>query len=151
MASPTVSWQCIVLGDPLYRPYTHKAKDVPQKNDFVMWLVLNRQHHYSIERLEPEVQEALSRPHGAHFAEMFAWRLIHDNELEKGEKYLRLAQERYTATRDKLRVSLILAAVLNARGETEAAKNLMQQVQQKYGKSPYAAAIQKSAAAIMRK
>lgn len=151
MASPTVSWQCIVLGDPLYRPYTHKAKHVPQKNDFVMWLVLNRQHHYSIESLEPEVQKALSLPHGAHFAEMFAWRFIHDNELEKAEKYLRLAQERYTATRDKLRVSLILAAVLNARGEAETAKNLMQQVQQKYGKSPYAAAIQRSAESIMRK
>ena len=151
MASPTVSWQCIVLGDPLYRPFSAKLSQAPKDDTYAQWAKLVKLKNYAVHDIESAVKASLSRPHGAHFAEIYAWCCINSDNLQQAEQYLRSAEAHYTPTRDKLRVSLILAAVLNARGESEKAKNIMEEVQKKYGKSPYAAAIQKSAAAIMRK
>lgn len=151
MASPTVSWQCIVLGDPLYRPFGNKARQAPKNDPFVQWSSLVKAKKHVESDIESAVKSSLSRPHGAYFAEIYAWCCINCENMQQAEQYLRFAEERYTSTRDKLRVSLILAAVLNARDDKKPAQVLMQKIVDKYGKSPYAAAVQKSAAAIIRK
>lgn len=141
LASPTVSWQCIVLGDPLYRPFPRSGIRPVASDSFVQWLQAVKRAAGDASALRNFTDAQLGKGQGALFAEIFAWYAANSGEVELAAQYFRLAADKYSATCDKLRASLTLVATLKACGKTDEAAKLLKTLQSKYAKSPYAAAI----------
>ncbi len=144
LASPSVSWHCIVLGDPLYRPFPRSGGITPDKSSpFVRWRVAVNRTKGSLDALQATVDMEKYSSYGPLFAEIFAGLCRAEGRLQDAERYYRYAAENYTPLRDRLRASCLLAYTLQALKRTDDAALLTKDVQKKYGKSPYAEAVKK--------
>lgn len=143
LASPSVSWHCIVLGDPLYRPFPRTGLSPNKNNPFVRWRVAVNRSKGSLAALQATVDAEKYGSAAPLFAEIFAGICRESNRLNDAERYYRLAMESYSPLRDKLRAGLCLAYTFKALNKKKEAAELMKKLQKKCGSSPYAAALQK--------
>lgn len=148
LASPSVSWQCIVLGDPLYRPFPKQGISPVSSNPFVRWNRLVHHCEGDLERMRKAVDADSKHKDAPLFAEIYAGLSRTAGALSEAERYYRYAAEKYSSPKDKLRVSLSRAYALQADKRPDDAAEVMQQVQEKFAKSVFAAAVKKAAADI---
>lgn len=143
LASPSVSWQCIVLGDPLYRPFPRKGIRADESNPFVRWRMAVNKCKGDMNLLKKTVDAEKYRKDGALFAEIYAGLCQAEGNDKEAERYYRFASGAYSPQRDKLRVDILLAYTLKALGQNAAAADVAKHVNAMNGTSVYAAAVQK--------
>ena len=146
-ATPAVSWQGVILGDPLYRPFPPKARTNAQ-NPFVIWHNLCKAGGSTPPRMQLAIEQKMASPSAGLFAEMFAWLCTEKKMYAQASAYFELAVGRYYAARDKVRAGIMQAATAAAAGHLNAADALFVGLLRDYASSPYLPAIRKAADAI---
>ncbi len=144
VASPSASWQCIILGDPLYRPFPPRGIRPPEGNAFVRWRKMVNYFKGDTAAMQLAVDEELPLKDGALFAEIFAGICRERGRLKDAEQYYRAASQKYMQSHDKLRSLLCLAYVQKEDKRPAEAEQSVTAIQKEYGKSPYAAAVNKA-------
>ena len=147
MATPVVSWQGIVLGDPLYRPFAKRIR--PLRGDvYAEWQALCRRYAGDDTRLCTAVEAKLAGVHAGLWAEMYAWHCAENNELERAAHYFAAARQRYSLAVDRIRTCLLEATCLHALGRKTQSESLLRDCAARYAASAYAPAIKQSLNAL---
>lgn len=146
IASPSASWQCIILGDPLYRPFPVQGIRPPDANAFVRWRKMVNFFKGNIVSMQKAVDEELPRKDGAVFAEIFAGVCRETGLLKEAEQYYLAAAQKYTLPQDKLRALLCRAYVQKEDKRPADAAASVSAIISEYGTTPYAAAVKKAEA-----
>lgn len=151
MAMPALSWQAIILGDPLYRPYAvMKAGKGDTQNPFVAWARMLKAANGATAKVEEAVKRQLSGKGAALYAELYAWDCTNRSNLFQAADYFRMAANASAAPQDKLRNKLMQISVLHAAKDTRTASELMHQCLQDYEGSAYFPAVEKTAATVLK-
>ena len=147
MATPVVSWQGIVLGDPLYRPFAKRIR--PLRGDvYAEWQALCRRYAGDDTRLCSAVEAKLAGVHAGLWAEMYAWHCAENKELERAAHYFAAARQRYSLAVDRIRTCLLEATCLYALGRKTQSESLLRDCAARYAASAYAPAIKQSLNAL---
>ena len=150
MATPTASWQGVVLGDPLYRPFAaRKSVGGGAENAFTRWYRACRDSSASLDALEGQVVSNLRRQDGAVVAEAFAWHCAEIKRMDKAADYFRMAAEMSSAPVDWTRNMLLLITVNYNRGEKTLAEAQMKRMLEQTMGSPYRKAIEETADTVV--
>ena len=149
MATPTASWQGVVLGDPLYRPFAARKSASVADSAFTRWYRACRDSSASLDALEGQVVSNLRRQDGAIVAEAFAWHCAETNRLDKAADYFRMAAEMSTAPVDWTRNMLLQITVNYNRGEKTLAEAQMNRMLEQTMGSPYRKAIEQTADTVV--
>lgn len=147
LATPFVSWQAIVLGDPLYRPFPPNAVS-GGGNPYAAWREFCRRANGNLQALQRAVEQKRNSPHAAVYAEMLAWHYTELKQFEQAAAYFKLAERRYSRSRDKLRVAIMQASTMAAAGDVEGAKAVFLILLDVFASSPHLPAIQMAAKAV---
>lgn len=150
MATPWVSWQGVVLGDPLYRPFEVLSRNSgPGENVFVQWRKLLLAAGGNRRALAGAVQQRLTQPEGAQLMEMLACHLAGLGELdEAGECFAQVAR-RAQSERNRVRPALLQATLAFAAKDERYGRQLMQRLLEQTTRSPFRPAVQKTAETFM--
>lgn len=150
MATPSLSWQGAIFGDPLYRPFAAlKKRSTAANNPFAMWRKMLRDSQGNIGVLMQSVQQQLASPDASLYAEMFAWHCL-ENKMEKGAStYFAMAHRAAKTHADKVRTRLMHISTLFSFGDKDLAKDLMRSALQEYSTSPHAPAVEKLADVVI--
>lgn len=150
MASPWISWQGVVLGDPLYRPFeVLSRRGGALDNVFVQWRRMLEQHAGDGDALKVAVQQQLATPDGARLMEMLAWYLTELGDLEEASECFSQAARRAQSERNRVRTSLLQASLTFAAKDERYGRQLMQRLLEQTVHSPFRPAVQKSAEIYM--
>jgi hypothetical protein len=144
-ATPAVSWQGIVLGDPLYRPFPKKIRS-GWDNPFALWQKLRRSAHDSLPALQAAVEQKMSSPNAPLFVEMFACLCMDQKQYSLAAEYFAEAARRHYREADKVRTALLQAAVTAAAGNTERALGLFGTLELRCAATPWLKSVQAVAA-----
>lgn len=151
MAMPMLSWQAIVIGDPLYRPYAAwKNKKQDTANPYVAWARMLHHANGNDAAVEAAVQKQLAGRGAAFYAELYAWHCANAHNLHKAADYFRMAAAAATTAPDKLRNRLMHITALYAAGDKKTAASLMHNCLDDTPNSPYRPAVEKTAATVLR-
>ncbi len=147
MASPVLSWHCIVLGDPLYRPFAapgrHAADDV-----YAEWRHIRLDARDDLSTLRRTVSSRLSSSRGAALAEMFAWHCAELGEWGDAIEFFSAACGRYAELRDRTRALIMATTAMSADGQKERALQQLRRWIDAGLQSPYRPALIRSYEAI---
>lgn len=150
-ATPYLSWQNLVLGDPLYRPFAARTVNrVPQDNPFVQWSLMTAGSRGNYEQMRAKLPRFLSGRHGAFFAEAFAWYCLEHKAPGKAAEYFRMAMNGSQRHEDKLRNRLLYITALFNKGEQELAKDMMRRCLAETIRSPHYAAVEATADVVIK-
>lgn len=152
MAMPMLSWQAIVIGDPLYRPYAVlKAGRGDTKNPFVAWSRMLKAAKGNTVLVENAVKQQLSGSGAAFYAEMYAWECANSGNLYAAADYFRMAGAAAAAPQDKLRNKLMQITTLFVAGDKSTAAALMHQCLEETEGTPHFPAVEKTAATVLKR
>ncbi len=143
MATPVTSWQCIVLGDPLYRPFA-AVNQGAETHVHAEWKRMRRDYGDELSKLRRAVRKRESQPGGAELAEMLAWYCLEHHCMSDAAEYFATACGRYTDLRDRTRVLIMVASVFAADGKKERALSVLKPWIDAGQASPYLPALQAS-------
>ncbi len=143
LSSPSVSWQCIVLGDPLYRPFPRKGIAPDASDPFVRWRVAVNNCKGDLDALKKMVEAEKNSNDGPLFAEIYAGLCLAEGREKDAARYYRFASDAYSPQRDKLRADILLAYTLKAMERHDEAADVAARLNAMNGTSVYAAAVQK--------
>lgn len=147
MATPVVSWQGVILGDPLYRPYSRRTSPL-RGNIYAEWQELSRQFAESDARFCQAVERRIHTSRGGLWAEMFAWFCAENKKMQQAAEYFTLARKRYTAEPDCIRCYLLAATCFYAAGRKVQSESLLKECASRYADSVHAPAIRQSLQAL---
>ncbi len=147
MASPSASWQCIVLGDPLYRPFA-ALRNRAGAGVFGEWRSLYWRARGRSGELRQLLPAYAKSPQRFALAEMAAWLCAEEGEYDAAYNFFAAACNGYDSLRDRTRTAILAATVLAADGEKVRAGGLLREWLQVSEKSPFRAALQASLEAI---
>ena len=151
MASPSLSWQGAIYGDPLYRPYGALKKGTHTvDNPFAVWRNILQKSHGNAAQILRVVQQRLTKPDGAIYAEMFAWHCLENNMQQGASTYFALACRASRTHADKLRNRLMQISTMFSFGDKDAAKALMRATLQENTTSPHAPAVEALADVVIK-
>lgn len=140
-ATPLLSWQSVVLGDPLYRPFATVNRATDTRDPFVRWRFLCRQSAGNAETFVSGIRRELDGGDGGLFAEMYAWLCAYSQRMELASTYFGEAAARYVNQRDRLRAQMLQAVAEKGQGHQERAEHLILQCASQGMDSPYMPAI----------
>lgn len=150
-ATPYLSWQNLVLGDPLYRPYAARTLNrVPQDNLFVQWALMTAGCRGNYEQMLARMPRLLSGRHGAFYAEAFAWYCLENKAPGKAADYFRMAMNASSRHEDKIRNRLLYISSLFAKGEQDLAGDMMRRCLEETIRSPYYTAVEETADVVLK-
>ncbi len=150
MATPWLSWQGVVMGDPLYRPFDVLNRNGGSgENVFVQWRRLLQQSGGSRRQLVNAVHSRLASPEGAQLLEMLAWHLAELGELKQAGECFGQVARRARSERNRVRASLLQATLAFADKEEPYGRRLMQRLLEQTPRSPFRPAVQKTAETFM--
>ncbi len=147
MASPVLSWQCIILGDPLYRPFAALARS-QENNVFTQWREMQRSLGDHLSALRRAVREREHQLEGPALAEMLAWYCLEHKHLADAAEFFATACGRYRELRDRTRTLIMAASVYAADGKKERAQQILRPWLEPAQNSPYLPALRKSYKAV---
>ena len=150
MATPWLSWQGVVLGDPLYRPFEVLSRNGGDtSNVFVQWQRLMRLTGGNRAGLQQSVQQKMASAEGAQLMEMLGWHLAHQKDYQiAGECFSQVAR-RAQSERNRVRAQLMQASLAFIAKDTRYGRQLMQGILERTTLSPFRPAIQKTAETYM--
>lgn len=149
-ATPWLSWQGVVLGDPLYRPYAVLRRNGGSvDNVFVQWRRLMIQSGGNRRALKGLVQQHLATPAGPQLMEMLAWHLAGLGEFDDAGECFGQVSRRAQSERNRVRTALLQATLAFADKEERYGRQLMQRLLEQTPRSPFRPAVQKTAETFM--
>lgn len=144
MAMPVTSWQGVVLGDPLYRPFAKFDGGgglAEEDQDFLaLRLAATRWPDAHGERHE-QLFAAADRTRSGVISEAVALALIEARKTAEATVWFRNAKNHYTANADKLRQDFHLASIERKAERKQFAVRMLQDARMRYGPIPEAEAI----------
>ncbi|MEM1084813.1 MAG: TIGR03790 family protein [Verrucomicrobiota bacterium] len=144
MAMPVLSWQGVVLGDPLYRPFLHldgsgekKERDAPYR----ALRIAEMRWSKDPEEMEKNLRLASDRMTTGILLEALGFKLMERMQNARAAVVFREARDRYTDNTDKLRMEMMVAALDRAGSRKPAAIRTLRDAQLKYSHLPEAKAV----------
>ena len=145
MSMPVTSWQGIVLGDPLYRPFLHfdgKGKHLRVDSDF--WVLREAALKWGdqSETMRKQLQDDSERTNSGTISEAVGLRLVEDAKPAAAAVWFRNARDHFLKPEDKLRQEFNLIAIQRASptGKIQAIQAL-REAKAHYGLIPEAEAL----------
>jgi uncharacterized protein (TIGR03790 family) len=139
MAMPVTSWQGVVLGDPLYRPFLHFDGSGEKRNEDIEFRALRAagiEWKTNPREMRKQLEEATERMKSGILAEAVGLDYTLTNRRSEAATWFRRAQEFYRGTPDKMRMDLHLVAANRANGEIGLAMSALKEAEKKYGSAP---------------
>lgn len=150
MATPWLSWQGVVLGDPLYRPYEVLSRNGGDAgNLFVQWRQLIVQTGGNRKGMVDSVHRQLATPQGPRLMEMLAWHLAGLGELDEAAECFGQVARRAQSERNRVRAALLQATLEFMDKDERYGRQLMQRLLEETPRSPFRPAVQKTAETFM--
>lgn len=150
MATPWISWQGVVLGDPLYRPYAAlKQGNAHTGNVFAQWRDMLARTGGNRAGLMQLVRGRLSSPEGGQLMEMLAWKLTEQKDFQTAVECFGQVARRAQSERNQVRARLLQASIAFIAKDSRYGRQLMQSLLEKTTQSPFRPAIQKTAETYM--
>lgn len=143
-AMPAVSWQGVVFGDPLYRPYLHldaNGEQRPQDNDFRALRLAAMEWGNKPDEMLEQLEKATERTRSGILAEAIGLRYLESKRTAEAVMWFRKARNLYVSDQDKFRQDFSVIAVDRASGRKDAAITGLQEARTRYGSIPETAAI----------
>lgn len=143
-AMPAVSWQGVVFGDPLYRPYLHldaSGEKRPEDNDYRALRLASIEWGPRPDEMEKQLEKATERTRSGILAEAIALRFREANNTAEAVMWFRKAKNLYTSDQDKFRQDFSVIGVDRAAGRKDAAITGLQEARTRYGSIPESASI----------
>ena len=142
---PVASWQAIVLGDPLYRPFLHfdgTGKHLKVDSDFVTLRMAALKWGDKPDEMRKQLQEASERTRSGTLSEAVGLRLVEDAKPAAAAVWFRNARDQFLKPEDKLRQDFNLIAIQRAApgGKIQAIQSL-REARVRYGLTPEAEAL----------
>ncbi len=146
MATPALSWQNVVLGDPLYRPFAMRGSGkVPitgQNRFFQTWKALLDSCQGNEGRIRQKVDYAANVSGSSLFHEWDFCRAMERKNWELADARLRLAAARAADDETRTRLGLLRADMLWRQNRKKEGEELMKEMVQTHMYSPYKAAVE---------
>ncbi|MEI6656219.1 MAG: TIGR03790 family protein, partial [Verrucomicrobiota bacterium] len=145
MAMPVASWQGIVLGDPLYRPFLHldgNGKRLKTDSEFLALRLAALRWNDNPEEQRKQLQDASERMKSGTLSEAVGLRLLENSKPAEAAVWFRNAKDHYATPEDKLRQDFHLIASHRASptGKAQAIQGL-REAKAHYGSLPEAEAL----------
>jgi hypothetical protein len=144
MAIPVASWQGIVLGDPLYRPFAHfdgQGPRVKTDSEFMALRLAALKWGDEPDEMRKQLQEASERMQSGVISEAIGLRLVADAKPAEAVVWFTNAQRHYTAPEDKMRQDFNIIATYRAiQSSKPKAVQALREAKLRYGAVPGAVA-----------
>jgi uncharacterized protein (TIGR03790 family) len=144
MAMPVHSWQSILIGDPLYRPFLVQNQSPVMAEDDKEYRALSlaiEKWFADPETLTVKLRTAAARMSSGRLYEAIGLRLLEENKVEEAKAFFNSAARTYPGAPDKLRQSLHLIAIHRQFGEKEAALQVIAEGLERFGDIPESKAL----------
>lgn len=149
MAAPAFSWQCVVFGDPLYRPFAGMKREGMKKDArsrlFQAWFVAVASWGGKEDVLAAQVEKAARQPGNAGLWEVLASRALVRKDFSKAVRYLSEALLSSTGLGDRVRLQLLLADAYKGNGQEAECIGELRRMLMVLGNTEYAEMIRKKA------
>ncbi|MDX1679980.1 MAG: TIGR03790 family protein [Akkermansiaceae bacterium] len=144
MALPSLSWQAVVLGDPLYRPFAHidgsgEVRD--QDREYRALREAMKQWGNDPEERRKQLKEAAIRMESGVLMEAVGLELLETGEADAADSLFVQARKLHRQVPGQLRQDLHRVSLLRTRNEQEAALLQLEQLREHYKDSEGEAAI----------
>lgn len=143
-AMPATSWQGVVLGDPLYRPFRHldgSGERLDADTDFRALRAATLRWPDDAAERRKQLDLAADRTRSGILAEAVGLDYLHDKLDAEAAMRFRTAKSLYTSTEDKLRMDFHLIAIDRAAGRKDLAIRGLRDAQARYLGIPEADAL----------
>jgi hypothetical protein len=144
MAMPVTSWQAVVLGDPLYRPFLHFAGSGERRKedrDFRALRAAMLQWPGDAETRYNKFEEAARSTQSGFFAEAAGLDMLGSGQRARALAMFQLAKTTFASSTDKMRQDFHIAASDRAAGRNDIALRTLRDAQMRYPAIPEAAAL----------
>jgi hypothetical protein len=144
MAMPVTSWQGVVLGDPLYRPFARLTGDGDIRKEDVPYRALRAallQWPDDAWEKRRQLSSAALRLRSGVLLEAQGLDLLHQGLQAEAALKFREAKTLYPATDDQMRLDMHLIAMDRAGGRKDLAMRGLRDAQMRYGSIPEADAL----------
>lgn len=135
MAMPATSWQAVVLGDPLYRPFAHldgSGEVLKQDADYRAIRAATLKWSGDPDERRKQLDMAAVRMKSGALSEAAALDSLHAGRVDQAKTRFLAARALYEAPADKLRQEFHLIAMERAAGRKEAAIETLRSVTGRY-------------------
>jgi uncharacterized protein (TIGR03790 family) len=143
-AMPVASWQGVVLGDPLYRPFLHidgTGDKRDEDRDFRALRAASRQWPDKKEERREKLADAADSLKSGNLSEGIALDYIESGDIPNAQLWLRKAKGFYVTKEDKLRQDMQIIAIERSLKNTQAAIRQLRAAKAEYGSIPEADAL----------
>lgn len=143
-AMPVTSWQGIVLGDPLYRPFLHlkgTGEKRAEDRDYRALAAASREWPEDDELRHAKLSAAAEKLSSGILAEGIALDFLESKDTRNARIWLSRAKEIFTQKEDKLRQDIQLISILRTEGNKPAAIAALREAKANYGTISGATAI----------
>ncbi len=144
MSIPVASWQGVVLGDPLYRPFERldgTGEIAGADTDFRALRAAVLQWREEPAERHSQIAMAAERTGSGVFEEALGLELGELGLAAEAAQWLRKARTRYVTTDDRMRQDFHLAAIDRAANRKDSAIRVLRDAQTRYGPIPEADAL----------
>ncbi|WP_367873831.1 TIGR03790 family protein [Luteolibacter sp. Populi] len=145
MSVPVLSWQNVVLGDPLYRPFLHldgSGERSEGDRDYRAIRVATLRWKDDPKELDAMLRDAADRMKSGVMIESLAMKEVEQQKGDEAASDFQKAKIYYTEKTDRLRMDLQVAAVDRAAGRNAAAIKTLRGARMIYSTLPEGAAAQ---------
>lgn len=143
-AMPVASWQGIILGDPLYRPFQHidgTGTKRPEDRDYRALRAASRQWPDDDALRREKLSAAAEKLKSGTLAEGLAMDYRESKDLENAKLWMIKAREFFPDRPNKLRQDLQLISILREQGKTQEAIQALRTAKKTYTSLPEAESI----------
>lgn len=144
MAMPVTSWQGVVLGDPLYRPFTHldgTGTVMKEDKDYRALRAAMVKWPENIPERRDQLDRAALRLNSGRLSEAVGLELLEQGLTAEAAMRFRSAKGVFVRAEDKLRLDFHLIAIDRKAGRKDLALRGLRDAQVKYGPIPGAEAL----------
>lgn len=149
MATPATSWQGVVLGDPLYRPYAARREAKIPSNAYTQWAEMFRRASGQRAGLVSTVRSQMGNRHAGQWLEMLGCHLLGQEFYADAAEYFGMASRASREERDVLRNRLLRISCMQKGGEPRYAREQMVACLAETRTSPFRAAVENAADKVM--
>ena len=144
-AIPAASWQAVVIGDPLYRPFAHfpdGGKIIDADIDFrALAMAKKNWPHDDTERRE-QLTKAVDRTQSATIAEALALEYLEAGDTANTRQWLTRANELGKSPTRRIRLAMHRAAIHRHNGDKGAALDVLRHAAERFADHPETKALQ---------
>lgn len=140
MSIPYISWQSLAIGDPLYRPFLHKASSGTTVDEDKLYRAVGLAFTAwkgDDEKIAQRLRTAAIQKKDARFYEILGLWSLFKKDTKDAMSYFFPAQKLYTEESDQIRISLHLAQLYRSLKDKKSAINTLKTA---HAKKPTAAA-----------